>query len=101
MQDHSLNLTAISPDLNLSELQAELSKDQMVLHKKLLELRNKVFAHSDGDKIRMRINLHSIGDNESGKLNFPEFIFDEALYFYGVLEINSVINLIRPNDAML
>ncbi len=84
-----------TPRLNLSEIRAQLSEDQMALHKELLELRNKVFAHSDGDRIRMKINVHSIEENENGKLNFPEFIFDEGVYFCGVIEMNNVINLIR------
>ena len=84
-----------TPKLTLSKLQIQLSEDQMALHKELLELRNKVFAHSDGDRMRMRINIHSTGSNESDKLNFPEFIFEEGVNFLGVLEMNNVMNLIH------
>ena len=75
---------------------AQLSDEQKELHQKLINLRNKVFAHSDAEMMRI-LSLTSATDlNDGREFQILQTVFDEGLTFVGheLIDVNELIRLV-------
>jgi hypothetical protein len=71
------------PHLSLKMVGATLSAEQKKLHQKLMNLRNKVIAHSDADMMRMVSKAHLTKFDNGFKFVYLQTAFDEGLTFIG------------------
>lgn len=71
------------PRLPFGMVSKELTEKQKRLHGRLMRLRNKVFAHSDTEMMRMFVRAFPIEIKDGRKFAFPEIVFDEGLTFIG------------------
>lgn len=69
------------PPLSLKMAGADLNEEQRKLHEELLLLRNKVFAHSDEDMMRMVSKPFSVPFRDGLDFVMFETIFDEGITF--------------------
>ena len=65
--------------LDLRSICTDLNEDEERLHKEAIELRNKVFAHSDYQKMKVNLNNFRV----EGEVFFPVLRFDEQIIFKG------------------
>lgn len=82
------------PSLSLKMAGAKLTAEQMALHERMIELRNRAVAHSDGDMMRMVTKPHDIDLGDGKSFTFVEMVFDEGLEFIGDAAYRA-IDLIR------
>jgi hypothetical protein len=71
-----------------------LNDGQKQLHWRLIDLRNKVFAHSDEEMMRMVSRTFPITFHDDMEFQFLETVFDEGLTLIGE-DARQLINLIR------
>ena len=69
--------------VSLKRTGAKLTEEQKELHQTLLELRNKVFAHSDEEMMRMVSKTFSIPGRDGKPMTFFQPVFDEGLTYIG------------------
>ena len=72
------------PQLRLKMAGAALNEEQTKLHEELLHLRNKVFAHSDEDMMRMVSKPFSVPVGDGRDFMMFQTNFDEGLTFIDV-----------------
>ncbi|WP_168455083.1 hypothetical protein [Acetobacter pasteurianus] len=72
------------PKLTLETLGITATTEQLTLHERLKERRNKVIAHTDVD--RMRLVLSTFRVSEDSEIMMPQYNFDDALEFYPNLD---------------
>ncbi|KRE08899.1 hypothetical protein ASE61_04955 [Bosea sp. Root670] len=83
------------PPLSLKMTGAKLTVEQRALHDRIIELRNKAFAHSDGDMMRMLVRPIEVDGKEEGDtITLVQTVFDEGLEFLG-MELLDVIELMN------
>jgi hypothetical protein len=61
----------------------KLSEEQQKLHRRLIRLRNKIFAHSDAELMRMVAKAEPIDVDNGFSFVFLQTIFDVGLTFIG------------------
>jgi hypothetical protein len=69
------------PQLSLKMVGAKLNEEQTTLHEELLHLRNRVFAHSDEDMMRMVSKAFPLPLDDGSEFIMFETTFDEGLTF--------------------
>jgi hypothetical protein len=72
------------PPLSLEMAGVELNSEEMKLHHELVRLRNKVFAHSDADMMRVDAKAIPIELGDGRKFMWPAMDFDEGMTFIGL-----------------
>lgn len=83
------------PPLSLKMTGAKLSAEQRALHDRLVGFRNKAFAHSDGDMMRMLVRPMTLDGKEEGEtITLIQTVFDEGLTFLG-MDLIHVIELMH------
>lgn len=83
------------PPLSLKMAGVTLNADQAALHRKLLKLRNKVFAHSDAEMMRMAAKPTSFEFDDGWTFNSFRVGFDEGLHLSGLMEMLRVNELLH------
>jgi hypothetical protein len=80
---------AVSP-LTLKMVNLKLTKERKALHDRLLEMRNKIMAHSDGEMMRMTTQSFDVlmRDGEP-PMYFIQTVFDEGVTLTGPLLIEA------------
>lgn len=81
------------PKLSLKMIGVTLSAEHKVIHDEIINLRNKVFAHSDSELMRMAVKLHEIGLGDGFVTPLINTAFDEGLHFIGFQRVNEMITL--------
>jgi hypothetical protein len=82
--------------LSLKQCKTELTKNERQLHERILNLRNKLFAHSDEEFIRFSSTVLTTAlPDDRGDMHIPLFQFNEGLKFSSRRKIDEVIGLIR------
>jgi hypothetical protein len=77
------------PPLTIKMTGATLTGEQKELHRRLVQLRNKVVAHSDAEMMRIVSKTYPMQLNNDFEFVFLQTVFDEGLTFVG----NDLINL--------
>jgi hypothetical protein len=76
----------------------KLSVDRRALHDRLVEMRNKIVAHSDSEMMRMTIQPFDVFEGEDGRppMYLLQTVFDEGITLFGPLldEVSSLIQQI-------
>jgi hypothetical protein len=72
------------PKLTLNLIGAALDHEKILLHNKLLRLRNKVFAHSDSDMMRFLSKPHKLEFENGFNFTILETVYDEGLTLSGL-----------------
>jgi hypothetical protein len=85
------------PQLSLKMVGAELTEEQDALHERLINLRNKVIAHSDADMMRMTSQANPIEIDDNFSYVFLHTVFDEGLTFVGeeFLKLNDLLRVVH------
>lgn len=71
------------PKLTLEMCGPPLKPDLRVMHDRICRLRNKVFAHSDADLMRMVVEPFDVDLGGDKKMTFFQAVFDEGIEFLG------------------
>ena len=71
------------PRLSMKMIGVRLDDDQRALHEEVIELRNKAFAHSDSELMRMVVKLGAIDIGNGETMPHVQTAFDEGLDFVG------------------
>jgi hypothetical protein len=81
------------PRLTLTMTGVELSGKLLELHDQLLRMRNKVFAHSDAEMMRMLVQAEPL-DIDGNFSVFLHPVFDEGLTFLGMalVDLNELLH---------
>lgn len=82
------------PKLSLKMCGVTLSNDESHLHERLIHLRNKVFAHSDAEMMRIANRVRTLEIKGDRPVNVFLPIFDEGLFFSTFIEQMRVSELI-------
>jgi hypothetical protein len=84
------------PQLSLKLTGANLSNEQKKLHQRLMNLRNKVIAHSDADMMRFVSKAHRMKFDNGFKFVYLQTAFDEGLTFIGdkLTALNELLHLV-------
>ena len=74
----------------------QLSEEQSLLHQRLMNLRNKVFAHSDAEMMRMTSQASTMDFDNDVKFVLLQTAFDEGLSFIGdeLTRLNELIHVV-------
>lgn len=82
--------------LSMKMANLKLSDDSRALHDRLVEMRNKIVAHSDNEMMRMTIQPFDVFEGEDGRpaLYMLQTVFDEGITLLGPL-LNEVSSLIQ------
>jgi len=81
--------------LKFEDIGIVLSEKEAILHDRLISLRNKVFAHSDGDRMRLVAKPMKIEMSDGFTFQTFQTAFDDGLEFSDYMEIMDVSGLIR------
>ena len=68
------------PTISLKKLGVKASPEQLTLHQRLRERRNKVIAHTDIDRMRLALSTSRVFDDLDVLL--PSYDFDDSLHFF-------------------
>ena len=84
------------PQLSLKMVGAKLNAEQKKLHQRLMNLRNKVIAHSDADMMRMVSKAHLSKFDNGFKFVYLQTAFDEGLTFLGdeLIALDELLHLV-------
>ena len=83
------------PHLSLKQCGVELDQDELDLHKLILNLRNKLFAHSDLEMMNFASAAHKIDMEADFDFVLLQTKFDEGLHFFDFNSQVKLVNLIR------
>lgn len=87
------------PKFSLKMVGIKPTEDQSALHDQLIAMRNKVIAHSDAERVRVRASSFpvSLGDEAGRDVHFPNIQFDEGLTWLdtGALPLVKWLRIIR------
>ena len=72
------------PTISLKRLGITATIEQLALHERLNERRNKVIAHTDVDRMRLAFSTFKVF--EDSEIMLPQYDFDDALEFYPDLD---------------
>jgi len=72
------------PKLSFKKLGIKATSEQLTLHRRLQERRNKVIAHTDVDRMRLAFSTFRVSEDSS--IMMPQYDFDDALEFYADLD---------------
>jgi hypothetical protein len=78
----------------LKRIGVKLTLSERALHEAIIELRNKVYAHSDEAFAHVRLDMHVI-DIEDRKLLLPHLQFDHGLEFANLFKRIAAVELTR------
>ena len=67
--------------LSRKKLRVKYSERETQLHEKILKIRNKIYAHSDGDFAVVRMDMFDIEIRPGETMSFPHLQFDEGMHF--------------------
>ncbi len=87
------------PQLTLEMIDLKLDDDEQELHDRLIKLRNKVFAHSDADMMRMTSETFPIRMSDAFVFMGLQTVFDEGLFFADWYEHSDLRDLINTVNA--
>jgi hypothetical protein len=71
------------PKLSMKMIGVKLNEEQHELHNEILDMRNKSFAHSDAEFMRMVVKLPSLDIGNGERMPYVLPSFDEGLDFVG------------------
>ncbi|WP_425086726.1 hypothetical protein [Stappia sp.] len=80
--------------LSLKKIKIRLSEKEILIHKSIIDARNKKYAHSDLEKSHIRLDLHSI-EIENFNYSYPHIQFDEGLEFIDEFLVCDIMNMTR------
>ena len=83
------------PHLSLKQCGVELDQDELELHKRILDLRNKLFAHSDLEMMNFAAAAHKIDVEADFDFVHLHTKFDEGLHFVDFNSQYKLTDLIR------
>ncbi|WP_415439477.1 hypothetical protein [Acetobacter orientalis] len=72
------------PKLSLKKLGIKATAEQLTLHGRLKERRNKVIAHTDADRMSLAFSTFRVFENS--EIMIPQYDFNDALEFYSDLD---------------
>jgi hypothetical protein len=84
------------PRLSVKVAGAKLNDEQKALHQRLMNLRNKVIAHSDADMMRIVSQAHPMTFDDGIEFVGLEAVFDEGLIFIGhdLIALNELLHIV-------
>lgn len=78
------------PPLTFKMMDLKLSKKRQDLHDRLVEMRNKIMAHSDGELMRMTTQAFDVQMRDGDSpMQFIQTVFDEGITLIGNLLIDT------------
>jgi hypothetical protein len=83
------------PPLTLKMVNLKLSKERQALHDRLMEMRNKIMAHSDSEMMRMTTQPFDVPMRDGEPpMYFIQTVFDEGITLLGslLIEINELLH---------
>lgn len=80
--------------LSLKRIGVKLSRDDRALHDLIIDLRNKLYAHSDEEYAHARVDFHSINMPNDIDFVVPHLQFEEGLEFADLKKRLAAIDLI-------
>jgi hypothetical protein len=81
------------PKLSLKMIGVQLDHNSKVLHDEILDLRNRVVAHSDSDMMRMVVRRHEVNLGNGETMPYVRPVFDEGLDFVGFSSVSRLLML--------
>jgi SOS response associated peptidase (SRAP) len=76
--------------LTLKMVDLKLSKDRQALHDRLMDMRNKIMAHSDSEMMRMTTEPFDVSmQNGEPPVYLIQMVFDEGITLHGTLLIET------------
>lgn len=81
------------PKLSLKMIGVKLNEESKALHDQVLDLRNRVIAHSDSEMMRMAVRFHELDIGDGKKMPYIRPAFDEGLDFVGFSPVQDLLNL--------
>lgn len=81
------------PKLSLKMIGVQLDDQSKVLHDEILDLRNRVIAHSDGEMMRMAVRLQKVHIGNGETMPYVRPVFDEGLAFVGFSSVSQLLTL--------
>lgn len=81
------------PKLSLKMIGVKLNDESKELHDRLLNLRNRVVAHSDAEMMRMAVKFHELDIGDGKKMPYIRPAFDEGLDFVGFGPVSNLLSL--------
>src|ERR1700730_2967774 len=84
-----------SAPLTMKMVGLKLSKDRLALHDKLMDMRNKIMAHSDSDLMRMTTQPFDVPMREGEPpMYLIQTVFDEGITLHGkiLIEANELLH---------
>jgi hypothetical protein len=84
------------PPLSFKMADLKLTGDQMKLHRRLVDMRNKVVAHSDREMMRITAQTFSMPLRDEREIVFVQTVFDEGITLLGDLltDTNGLLHLV-------
>jgi hypothetical protein len=83
------------PPLTLKMVNLKLSKERQALHDRLMEMRNKIMAHSDSEMMRMTTQPFDVPMRDGEPpMYFIQTVFDDGITLLGslLIEINELLH---------
>ncbi|MBC2857862.1 hypothetical protein [Stappia sp. 28M-7] len=81
-------------NLPLKRIGVKISDNEKIMHRRIIDLRNKVYAHSDENFAHVRLDIHKRNTNEF-TYHIPHLQFDEGLVFHDFRDRLEAMDLIR------
>ncbi|WP_114966565.1 hypothetical protein [Alkalilacustris brevis] len=81
------------PKLSLKMIDVRLDDQSQVLHDKILDLRNRVIAHSDAAMMRLAVRFRELHIGNGQTMAHIETAFDEGLDFVGFGSVTKMLTL--------
>lgn len=82
------------PIVPLKRIGVALTPSERALHESILDLRHKVYAHSDEAFAHVRLDMHEM-DIDRNTLRYPHFQFDHGLEFAELFKRIAAVELTR------
>ena len=80
----------VAAPLTLKMVSLKLSKDRQALHERLMDMRNKIMAHSDSEMMRMTTQPFDVSMQDGEPpMYLIQMVFDEGITLHGALLIET------------
>lgn len=82
------------PALTMKMIDLRLSPERQAVHDQLIQMRNKIMAHSDAEMMRMTTEAYEVGLDAERPFYMMQTVFDEGVTLLGqlLMDANTVLN---------
>jgi len=81
------------PRLSMKMIGVRLDEQQQALHDEIIQLRNRVIAHSDAAMMRMVARIAHVNIGNAERMPYIDAVFDEGLSFVGFFRVSQMLAL--------